>query len=115
MNVKNEKGRNCLIAMAVYVVVKAVLNMILAGGFSLSSLFIALGFACLFFIWIKKFNYVIAALLVIVVAVHLPANLAHIGSNLIYLIEGAIDIVCAVLLVTNSDIKENFTGTINMN
>ena len=113
MNAKNEKGRNCLIAMAAYVIIKAVLNMILAGGFSLSRLFIALGTACLFFIWIKKFNYVIAAILAIVVLVHLPANLAHIGSNWIYLLEGVIDIVCAVLLVTNEDIKENFSGTIN--
>ncbi len=97
MNAKNEKGRNCLIAMAAYVIIKAVLNMILAGGFSLSGLFIALGTACLFFIWIKKFNYVIAAILAIVVAIHLPANLAHIGSNWIYLLEGVIDIVLSLI------------------
>ena len=113
MNVKNEKGRNYNIAMAVYVVIKALLNMFLAGSFSLSSLFVALGCACLFFIWIRKFNYIIAALLAIVVIIHLPANIAHIGSNWIYLVEGAIDIVCAYLLVANNDIKENFSGTIN--
>ena len=114
MNIKNQKGFSISIAMAAYVVVKAVLNMIL-GGFSLSSLLLALGMACLFFVWIKNVNYITAGILVLVVLMHLPANLGNIGSNWIYLLEGAVDVVCAVMLVTNSDVKENYSGSINFN
>lgn len=101
-----------MIAMAAYVIVKALVNMVFTGSFSISGLFMAMGYACLFFIWIKKFNYVIAAILVIVVLRYLPDNLANIGTNWKYLLEAAIDIVCAVLLCVNKDIKENFSGTL---
>ena len=114
MNIKNQKGFSISVAMAAYAVIKGVLNMII-GSFSLSGLLLALAMACLFFVWIKNVNYTTAALLAVVVLIHLPANLGNIGSNWIYLVEAAIDIVCAVLLVTNSDVKENYSGTINMN
>lgn len=113
MNNRNEKGFRIIAAMAGYTVVKAVLNMII-GSFSLSGLLIALGPACLFFVPVKYVNYVLAGILALTVLRHLPANIGNIGSNWIYLLEGAIDVVCAVLLVTNGDVKENYTGSVKI-
>jgi hypothetical protein len=114
MNISNEKGFKIIVGMAAYTVIKAVLNMII-GSFSLSGLLIAAAMACAFFVFVKKFNYVIAVVLALIAISHLPANISNIGSNWIYLLEGVIDIVCAVLLVTNNDVKENYAGTINFN
>lgn len=110
MNIRNQKGFSISLAMAVYVVVKAVLNMII-GSFSLSSLMLALAMACLLFVWIKNVNYITAGIFVLVVLMHLPANLGNISSNWIYLLEGGIDILCAVLLTTNRDVRENYSWT----
>lgn len=114
MNIQNDKGFRIIAAMAAYVLVKGIVNMVI-GGFSLSGLLIAAAMACAFFVLINKFNYVLAAVLALVVLIHLPANLGNIGSNWFYLLEGVIDIVCAAMLVTNSDVKENYAGTINFN
>ncbi|MBQ1519654.1 MAG: hypothetical protein IIZ53_07375 [Ruminococcus sp.] len=114
MNIKNQNGFRIICAMAIYVVVKSLINMAV-GGFSLSGLLIALAMACAFFIFIKKVNYVLAAVLVLIVLIHLPTNLGHISSHWLYLLEGAVDIVCAAMLVTNNDVKENYSGTVNFN
>ena len=45
--------------------------------------------------------------------VHLPANISDFGNNWLYLLEGIIDIVCAVFLVTKDSIKEHFTNKWN--
>lgn len=55
-------------------------------------------------------NYVIAVSCVLVVLVNLKNNITNIGSNWIYLLEGAVDIVCAVLLFSQKEIKEHFTN-----
>lgn len=113
MGAVNERGRNICIAMAVYVVLKAVLNMVLAGHFMLVTLIIAMAEAAVFFVWYKYTNYFLAAVLALVAVAYLPQNIANIGSNWIYLIEGLIDLGCAALLCFNSDVKQNFRNNFN--
>ena len=64
---------------------------------------------------IKGLNYVAAAVLAVIALIHLPDNISNIGSNWIYLIEGIIDIGCAVLLCVNKDVREHFSKTITIN
>lgn len=113
MNFSNSKGGKLITGIAVYSVAKCILNMIL-GGFSLSSLLLALAFAAFLFVPVKYVNYIAAAILAFIAVSHLPANISNISSNWIYLAEGVIDIICAVLLVTNSDIKENYSKDIKI-
>ena len=103
------------VAIGVYLIAKAVLNMVIGGGFSFSDMFIALGLAVMMFTGFKYFNYIAAAVLAVIVLIYLPGNISNISSNLIYLIEGVIDIVCAALLCLQRDIREHFTQTITIN
>lgn len=110
---QKEKGNKICIAMAAYVVAKAVLNMILAKHFVLLTLVIALAEAALFFARFKYVNYVLAAVLALIAIVYLPQNIANIGSNWIYLLEGVIDLGCAALLCFNRDVKSVFYRSVN--
>lgn len=109
MKTNNPQGRNIAVAIGVYLIIKAVLNMII-GSFSISGLLIAVGGALVLFSGMQFVNLVVAGILFIVAVVHLPANISNFGSNWIYLLEGIIDIVCAILLVTKDDIKAHFTN-----
>lgn len=103
------------IVMSVYLVAKAVLNMVIGGGFSLVDLVIALALAGAIISGIKFLNYAAAAVLVAIAVIHLPDNISNIGSNWMYLIEGILDIGCGAVLCLQSDVKEYFTNTINKN
>lgn len=115
MSTNNENGRRMSVGIGVYLIVKCVVNMIIGGGLDISGLLIAAGLSCVLWLGIQYTNYVVAGILAIIVLVHLPANISNISSNLIYLIEAVIDIGCAVLLCTNSNIKEHFTNKFNIN
>lgn len=110
MKTSNVQGRNIAVVIGVYLIIKSVLNMMIGGGLSISSLLIAVGGALALFSGMQFVNFVVAGILAFVAVVHLPANISNLGSNWIYLIEGVIDIVCAVLLVTIGDVKEHFTN-----
>ncbi|MGN1411398.1 MAG: hypothetical protein ACI4WH_02660 [Oscillospiraceae bacterium] len=103
-----ETGKIYSVVMGIYIIVKAVLNMILGNGFS--SLILPILMAIVLFIGIKYGNYAIAIVLGITVLMHIGTNVSNLGLNryLIYFIEGIIDIVCAILLVINKDIKAYF-------
>lgn len=103
-----ETGKIYSVVMGIYIIVKAVLNMILGDGFS--SLILPILMAVVLFIGIKYGNYAIAVILGIVVLMHIGTNVSNLGLNryLIYFIEGIIDIVCAIILFINKDIKAYF-------
>ena len=105
---QKERGKKICIAMAVYIVAKAVLNMALARQFELITMLVALAEAAVLFVRFKYVNYVLAAVLALVAVAYLPQNIANIGSNWIYLLEGVIDIGCAALLCFNRDVKSIF-------
>ena len=108
MKTNNENGRKLALAVGIYAVVKAILNMILGAGFG--EIIVALFIAAVLFTGLQYINYITAAYLADIVLIHLPGNISHIGSNWIYLIEAMIDVCCALLLCLNSDVKEHFTN-----
>ncbi len=110
MKTNSPQGRTIATAIGVYLIIKSVLNMVIGGGLSISSLLIAVGGALALFSGVQFVNIMVAGILFIVAVIHLPANISNFGSNWIYLLEGIIDIVCAVLLVTKNDIKAHFTN-----
>ncbi|MDE6424564.1 MAG: hypothetical protein K2K89_00240 [Ruminococcus sp.] len=110
MNTNNIQGRNIVTAIGVYIILKSVLNMIIAGGLSILGLLWAVLLALLLFMGFQYTNIGVSAVLFLGAVVNLPANISNFGSNWLYFIEGVIDIVCAVLLVTRNDIKEHFTN-----
>ncbi|MDE5835369.1 MAG: hypothetical protein K2H26_07615, partial [Ruminococcus sp.] len=105
MKTNSPQGRTIATAIGVYLIIKSILNMVIGGRLSISSLLIAVGGALALFSGMQFVNIIVAGILFIVAVIHLPANISHFGSNWIYLLEGIIDIVCAVLLVTRNDIK----------
>ncbi|MBQ8180543.1 MAG: hypothetical protein IJ010_01035 [Ruminococcus sp.] len=109
MNVTNQKGMSIGISVAIYQVIKLVLNMILGGGLDTLTLIIGAAAFILAITGIKYGNYAVAIALALIALTNLPANISNIGSNWIYLIEGIIDILAAVVLCTNSDVKEQFS------
>lgn len=109
MNVTNQKGMSIGISVAIYQVIKLVLNMILGGGLDTLTLLIGAAAFILAITGLKYGNYAVAIALALIALTNLPANISNIGSNWIYLIEGIIDILAAVVLCTNSDVKEQFS------
>ncbi|MDE6832995.1 MAG: hypothetical protein K2J39_01920 [Ruminococcus sp.] len=109
MNTNNIQGRNIVTAMGVYLIIKSVLNMLIAGGLSITGLLWAVLLAVLLFMGFQYTNIGVGAVLFLVAVVHLPTNISNIGSNWLYFLEGIIDIVCTVLLLTNNDVKGHFT------
>ena len=115
MHTNDAKGRMLCIIIGVYLIAKAVLNMVIGGGFSFSDMFIAVVLAVMLFTGFKYFNYMAAAVLAVIALIYLPQNISNIGSNWLYLIEGIIDIGCAVLLCVQKNIREHFTKTVTIN
>ncbi len=112
MSTNNEKGRGIAIGIGVYLVVKFVLNTIL-GGFGITDMLIAAVIFLFMVLGLRYTNFAAAAVLAVIALIHLPDNISNIGSNWIYLIEGIVDIGCAVLLCVQSDVKEHFTNEWN--
>ncbi len=102
-------GKMIALGIGAYQVIKAILNSII-GGLALIDILVAIAMLAVFVLGIKYSNYVCGAIIAIVAVAHLGTNIANISSNLIYLIEGVIDIVAAVLLFINSDVKAYFSG-----
>ncbi|MCC8069175.1 MAG: hypothetical protein LIO71_05430 [Ruminococcus sp.] len=103
-----ETGKRFSIVIAVYLVVKQVVNLILGAG--ISSLILPIVMAILLILGIKYCNYGVACVLVIIAISHMGTNLSNFGFNryLLYIVEGIIDILGAVALCVNNDIKAYF-------
>lgn len=110
MKTNNPQGRAVATGIGVYLIIKSVLNMVIGGGLNILGLLTSIGGAVLLFSGMQYVNIAIAGILFIVAVVHLPANISNFGSNWLYLLEGIIDIACAVLLVAKDDIKAHFTN-----
>lgn len=112
MNLKtnNENGRKIAVIIGLYLIAKAILNIVLSGGFALNDLLLAAFEALALYTGLMYINYVVSVLLLLTVVSHLKTNLSDISAHLIYLIEAALDVACVVLLLTRQDIKEHFTN-----
>ncbi|MBQ9808351.1 MAG: hypothetical protein IJM55_05740 [Ruminococcus sp.] len=110
MPTNNENGRKICLIMGAYLLIKSVLNMIIGGGLNIPELLLAAIIAGAMYTGLKYVNLASAALLVIVVLSHIGYNLSNLPDTALYLIEGALDIGCAAVLVLYSDVKEHFTN-----
>lgn len=116
MKTNNEQGRTICIAITAFMIAKAFINMFI-GGFSIGGLFsmiIAVIFAlligALMFTGLEYVNYGVAGYLALNFLTHLPGNIVHITDNWIYLLEGFVDVGCAVILLVLPAVKEHFTN-----
>lgn len=109
MKTNNPNGRTLALCIGLYLIVKSVLNMII-GNDPIGNLIYSVIEAAALYTGLMYINYVVAGIAALVVLVNLKNNLSNIGSNWIYLVEAAVDIVCAVLLISHKDIKEHFTN-----
>ena len=99
--------RNLIGLMGGYFVIKGIVNLVL--GFSFQNIVILCVFAALAYLMLQKkpmTNYITAALLAVIVLIHIKYNI--INFRVLYLVEAAIDCVCAFTLVANNDVKEYF-------
>lgn len=113
MKTNNAQGRSFCLIITGYLIAKAILNMILAGGFNIGALLLAVLFGAAMYTGLQFVNDGVAVYLVVIAVVHLPGNISNIGTNWIYLIEGLADIACAALLCVQPQIKEHFTNKWN--
>lgn len=109
MKTNNEKGRNIVLIAAVYLIVKEIINTFIGGGLNIGTLLMQVLIAAALISGLKFVNIGAAVILIAVAVSYLPGNLANIGSNFIYLLEGVIDIACGVLICVIPDVKEHFT------
>ncbi len=108
MKTNDTTGRRIASVIGAYVVIKAVLNMILGG--SIADIVIGVVYMLFLYSGLEFVNYIIAALLAITVIRHIGYNVTNLPSSLVYLIEGVIDAVCAVLLCINKNVKAHFSS-----
>lgn len=108
MHTNNSKGRNIALIAGIYFIIKSILNLILGGG--VFDVIISVAEAAVLYTGLMYMNYVIAAIAAIIVLVHLPANISHFTDNWLYLLEGVIDIIFAVIICINPNVREHFTN-----
>ena len=104
-----ENGKKIVLGIGAYLILKSVLNLIL--GFSTANvvyLILFVVFAVLLVMRIPYISYIVAGFLAIVVLMNIGNNLANIGGNWIYLVEGLLDVGCAALLVLQKDVRAYF-------
>lgn len=98
-------GQKISMAIAFYMIVKPVFNRIALGG-SLAPLAFGLAAMVCFYFGLKRSNTVIAILLMLVACAYFPQNVKN--HSVIYLLEGAADMACALILVFNSAVRNHF-------
>lgn len=117
MKTNNSTGRSISLAVGVWLIIKFIINMLI-GGFDISALIIAVIGIVLLYAGIKYTNYVIAAALALVVIVNLISNIkmlfsADIFKGLIYILEGFVDIIAAIIICVSGNVREHFTNSIS--
>ena len=87
MKTNNRQGRSIALIVGVYFIAKSVLNLILGG--SVLDVIIAAAEAVLLYTGLMYVNYI---------------------DNWLYLIEGIVDTICAVIICFSSNVKKHFTN-----
>ncbi len=108
MKTNNEQGRMFCIGIGIYAIVKAILNMILGGGFG--DIIVGIFILAVLYTGLQYMNYLTAGYMAFIVLINLPHNISNISDCWIYLLEGMIDLGCAALLCLRFEIKEHFTN-----
>ena len=125
MKTNNESGKSVSIFVGIWFLLKTVLNMIIDGldiaqlPSDIGNLVTAAVVMALMVLGIKYTNYVVAVIMAIVVAINLIGNLSMlfdmhtIIKGLIYLAEGAIDVILAIVLCLSGNVKEHFSNSLS--
>ncbi len=104
-----ETGKKISMAIGIYVIVKAVINLILGFSFgNIMSLVIAGVIFVLLYKRVPYTNYIIAAYLIIIFLAYFWGNITNLGNSWVYwlyLAEGLIDLASGVLLIVSKNIK----------
>ncbi|MCQ2407556.1 MAG: hypothetical protein MJ065_03395 [Oscillospiraceae bacterium] len=105
MNIQLNNGQKLSIGVAVYIVIKQIVNSIIGGFGGLNFMILLAGIAAgvCFYQGVKKSNIVVAVLMMLVACAYLPGNIKN--FQLLYLIEGVVDILGALLLAFHPDIR----------
>ena len=104
-----ETGRKWVLGIGLYLILKAVLNLIL--GFSVSNfLMVLVGLVALVLMVrrIPYINYIVAVFLALLFLANVGANVRDLSHNWIYLLEGLLDVCAAVVLVFEKNVKAFF-------
>lgn len=110
----NETGKRLGVIIGVYLCVKQIINIIFGGGIGVTDILLILLGAAQIFCSIKgiKYSHYIVGIIIGVLGIFgVIRNIAHPIHNLLYLIEGVIDVFAAFLLLANRDIKEQCQQT----
>ena len=98
-------GRNLIGVIGLWFVIKGVLNLVL--GFSFVNVVTLVVFLVLIYLCLQKkqaVNIITAVALVAIVLIHIKDNIVN--FRILYLIEAAVDVGCAYILVLNKDVRE---------
>ena len=108
MKTNNRQGRSIALIVGVYFIAKSVLNRILGG--SVLDVIIAAAEAALLYTGLMYVNYIIAVVVLLIVLKNLKNNITNFSDNWLYLIEGIVDTICAVIICFSSNVKKHFTN-----
>lgn len=100
-------GKKLATCVGVWMVIKNIINLVL--GFSVRNLIGLVAAAVVVYILnlgIPYANYIIAAVMAIVVIKNLPYNISHV--QILYLAEAVIDVIGICILVANQEVREHF-------
>ena len=122
MKTNNESGRVFCIIIGLWVLFKTVFNMFINGIHigdipqDAKQLILAIAICVFLFLGIKISNYIIAGVLVFVMIYYLPGNIKGLFgdtplASLVYILEGVVDVGCALALCLVQNIKEHFTNS----
>lgn len=100
-------GRKIATCVGIWLVIKNIINLVL--GFSVGNLISLIAAAAVVYIFnlgIPYANYIIAAVMAIVVIKNLPYNISHV--QILYLAEAVIDVIGIYILAANREVREHF-------
>lgn len=110
----SETGRKMSIVAGIYIIAKAVLNLIL--GFSFVNILMVLVAGVIFVLLYKRIpycNYIVAVYLALVFLAHFWTNITNLGNGFvywIYLAEGILDLLAGAILAFNKNVKAYFNN-----
>ncbi len=104
-----EQGRKWVFGIGVYLIVKAVLNLVLGfSGANVVMLIVSVVALILLIYRVPYINYIVAVWLALTFLLHLGDNLGNLSSNWIYLLEGILDLGAAAVLAFEKNVKAFF-------
>lgn len=107
MNIQLNNGQKLSMGVALYIVIKQIINGIIGGfgGMNLVILLVGIAAGFCFYKGIAKSNLIVAVLMMAVACAYFPGNIKN--FNLLYIIEGVLDMLGAVLLAFHPDIRSH--------